>query len=131
MIDVDDLERVRLFEEGRLEPFGHPEHVRVMFGLLSIEPLDEATRRMSAGIRRIAEAHDNPRAFHVTRTVAWTRLIAAAAEATPAVDSDALLAAHPELLRRDLLNDYYSADLLTSDAARDGFVEPDLRDFGA
>ena len=37
------------------------------------------------------------------------------------------LAQHPEVLRRDLLSEYYSDDVLNSADARARFVEPDLR----
>jgi hypothetical protein len=41
-------------------------------------------------------------------------------------DFDAFLAAHPQLLERDLLGAHYSGARLFSEAARAAFVEPDL-----
>ena len=38
-----------------------------------------------------------------------------------------LKAQHPELARRDLLDDYDSTGRLTTDDARTTFVEPDLK----
>ena len=60
----------------------------------------------------------------MTRTVAWTELVASAADGC--ATSDELFERHPELLRRDLLDDYYSPGRLTTDEARERFVEPDL-----
>jgi hypothetical protein len=37
-----------------------------------------------------------------------------------------VLGAHPELMRRDLLADHYTDELLFGDEARTAFVEPDL-----
>jgi hypothetical protein len=38
---------------------------------------------------------------------------------------DEFLDLHPELRRRDLLDEHYSSELLNSPAARERFVEPD------
>ena len=60
----------------------------------------------------MAAANGKPEAYHDTRTVAWVRLIVAARHGFDG-DFDEFLAAHPELIRRDLLSDYYSDALLT------------------
>ena len=60
---------------------------------------------MRAGIRLLA-----PNKYHETRTVAWARLVRAG---------------HPGLDRRDLLDDFYSPEVLESGRAT--LVEPDRR----
>jgi hypothetical protein len=82
---------------------------------------------MRDGIRAMAAANGKPEAYHDTRTAAWVRILVAARTGF-AGDFAAFLDAHPELVRRDLLSDYYSDALLTSDEARAAFIEPDLRD---
>ncbi len=62
----------------------------------------------------------------LARTTAWTRIIADRAAAGTWANSHAFLEANPDLLRRDLLSDYYSEALLTSEAARVAFQLPDL-----
>jgi hypothetical protein len=71
----------------------------------------------------MARANGRPEAYHVTRTTAWTGIVAAAGGSVGSVE---FLAGHPELTRRDLLDDYYSAGRLTTDEARTTFIEPDL-----
>jgi len=74
----------------------------------------------------MAAASGNPGKYHETRTVAWARLVVDARAGFEG-DFDAFLARHPEFVRRDLLDDYYSPELLNSDAARLAFVDPDRR----
>jgi hypothetical protein len=121
---MDDAALLDAFEHGTLDHFPHEHHLRVVYGLVVRHGEAEALRRVSAGIQRMAAAKGKPQAFHVTRTAAWTALVASVAGECG--DSAELLARHPELVRRDLLDDYYSAAVLTSDAAREAFVEPDL-----
>lgn len=77
-------------------------------------------------IRGFAEALDAPGKYHETMTVGWARLVGSRALESPPLAFPAFLAAHPELLRRDLLSVHYSHELLFSERARAAFVEPDL-----
>ncbi|CAN5177500.1 hypothetical protein BH11ACT4_BH11ACT4_10120 [soil metagenome] len=124
-----DDELLSRFEDGTLTPFPHESHLRVVYLLIQRDGPDAALAAVTAGIRAMARAIGRPEAFHVTRTTAWTRLVAAtitAGEGQPAGSLE-WLAGHPELVRRDLLDDYYSAGRLLTDEARTGFVGPDLR----
>jgi hypothetical protein len=120
---MDDTALLEAFESGALDPFPHELHLRVVHGLLVRHGEAAALRRVSAGIRRMAAAKGKPEAFHVTRTTAWTALVASVA--AECRDSAELLARHPELLRRDLLDDYYGPGMLASNAARTAFIAPD------
>jgi hypothetical protein len=120
--ELDDAALVAGFEAHNLRAFPHEDHVRLVYLLIRRHGEEEALRRVSEGILAMAVAGGRPDAFHVTRTVAWTRLVAAAGEHG---DSRSFLAANPHLARRDLLDDYYDRDRLSSDAARTGFIEPD------
>jgi len=74
----------------------------------------EARRRLAEGIRGRAARAGEPGAFHETITAAWFELASGVED----------LAAHPELLDRELLARYYSAEALA--AGRDKWVPPDL-----
>jgi hypothetical protein len=120
---VDDDDLLASFEAGTLETFPHESHLRVIYLLIQRDGLDAAVTSMSARIKEWARSSGRPEAFHVTRTVAWARLVAAAGDSGGSLE---FLARHPELTRRDLLDDYYSAGRLATAEARTTFVEPDL-----
>jgi hypothetical protein len=124
---ITDEELLARFATNTLPAFPHEEHLHVVFVRSATADLDATIAFMRDGIRNMAAANNNPVAYHETRTVAWARLLL---DARNGFDGDfhAFLARHPEFIRRDLLNDYYSPELLTSDAARAEFVEPDLKD---
>jgi len=67
-----------------------------------------------------------PGKYHETMTVGWARLVGSRAVASEPLTFPPFLAAHPELLRRDLLRLHYSHELLFSERARAAFVEPDV-----
>ena len=124
---MNDAELVEGFLAGTLDAFPHRDHVRVGFLLLDTNGFDAATRVLSDRIRVMASASGDPAKFHVTRTEAWMHLIDSARRTEVTTGgSEAFLERHPELLRSSLLDDYYSADVLRSDAARARFIEPDL-----
>ncbi|HOY81902.1 MAG TPA: hypothetical protein PLB92_07160 [Rhodoglobus sp.] len=121
-----DFELLAGFDAGTLPRFPHDDHVRVVYLMVLEGGEQDALARVTAGIRAMAAANGKPEAFHATRTTAWTRVIADRTAKGSWADSHRFLAANPDLLRRDLLSDFYSDALLTSDAARLAFVEPDL-----
>lgn len=123
---MDDEALLAAFSDGTVATFGHPEHVRVAW-LLHRAHGAAADVRMEEGIRRIADRVGAPQKFHVTRTLAWMRLVAAADadDPEPAVSSRAFLARHPGLLDRDALHAHFSPELLARDEARLRWVEPD------
>jgi hypothetical protein len=127
---MDDDELLERFATNTLPAFPHEEHLHVVFVHSARAEVDATIAFMRDGIRHMAAANGNPGAYHDTRTVAWVRLLHAA-RAGFGGDFDAFLAAHPLFVRRDLLSDFYSPDLLTSDAARVQYVEPDLRPLAA
>src|SRR5262249_36526005 len=72
------------------------------------DSLDAAIDRMAAVLRTKAGDAGAPEKYHHTVTVFWMRVIA-------------------RLLDKDLPLAYYSAERLASDAARLGWVQPDLQ----
>ena len=120
----------RAFEAGAVTPaqFDHRAHVRVAWVYLqeAASP-DEALSRMRDGIRTFAAAAGVPQKYHETITVLWMRLLAEARAAGASGELSDVLLEHPALADKDLPLQYYSRDLLFSDEARAGWVEPDLR----
>ena len=127
---TSDPDLLNGFRSGTLRAFPHEDHLRVVYLLVGELGPDEALVEVSAGIRAMAAAAGLSEKFHLTRTIAWTRLVAAAVardaeSGATATDSAGFLARHPELLRRDLLEEYYDPGRLTSPEARAGWVEPE------
>ena len=114
------------FEAGTPQSFDHRDHVRVAFAYARRGGVEHAVDRARRGLRHLATAHDEPERYHETLTTAWARVIAHHALADAATGFDSFLAAHPRLLRRDLLLGHYSRERLFSPTARARFVEPDL-----
>ena len=110
------------------DQFDHRAHLRLGWIYLRQGPAGEAAERMAATLRHFAVRHGASGKYHETLTRLWMRLVAAARARVPdAASFDALLAAHPALLERDLPLRYYSRERLFGDAARAALVEPDLR----
>jgi hypothetical protein len=125
---MDDAMLLQHFERARLHDFSHAEHVRVIYLKTLRSAPAEALDFMRAGLRQLTEAQGVPQKYHETMTVAWSRVVRALVESDPTARSfDEFVARYPQLLRSDLLLDYYSPELLFGPAARSEFVEPDLK----
>ena len=123
---LTDDELVDGFEAGSLEDFPHSSHVRLTLLYLARYGRDTALERLMDGLRRFSTAKGHPEKFHVTMTRAWLDLIEAARRAHPELSPAALVAICPELLDRNALLHFYSADRLNSAEARAQGVGPDL-----
>jgi hypothetical protein len=112
---ADDGAFARAFENGLIGPseFHHASHLRLALAYLAeTGSVDEATERMAAALRRFAAAAGHAEKYHHTLTVFWMRAVA-------------------QLLDKDLPRRHYSIECLTSDLARQSWVEPDLRPLAA
>jgi hypothetical protein len=132
----DDAGFLADFESGKLEKakFKHRDHVRLAWILLRVSETAEARARVERGIRAFATLHGVPGLFHVTVTEAWMRVVRRTMAVAPAeewvevpLSFDTWISSHAELLDGGLLARHYSDAVLKSDAARVGWVEPDLR----
>jgi hypothetical protein len=125
---MNDADFLAAFEAGTLEEFPHRSHVRMAYLLLRRDGRERATARILEGIRRFAAAKNAHAKFHVTLTLFWIHMVDAALRSRPAQDGfEPFLAAHPELSRSDLPNDWYSQEVLMGDAARADWVAPDKK----
>lgn len=126
---LSEEEFVEAFESCRLpaSSFHHADHVRLAWIYLRSLSEAEAAARIAESIRRFAAQIGKSEKFHVTMTLAWLRLVAAALKTTPAgTGFSDFLVATPHLLDQGALAEHYSRTLLASDAARLAWVEPDL-----
>lgn len=111
-------------DAGR-EPRDHLANLRLAWLLLDRDDRS-AERELFEALRRRARVTDGR--IHCTRTAAWLTIVRAARAAGPAAPGFAqLLAAHPELLDRRLLDAYYEPATLADPRAGLTFVAPDRR----
>ena len=110
------------------EMFHHREHIRLAWIYSRQFPQEEVLGRMMQGIQAFAKHHGAASKYHHTITVAWMRLVRDAVRQAPqAPEFNTFAAAHVHLFHPRLLEYYYSKARLQNDAARHGWVEPDLR----
>ena len=125
-----DEEFLHAFEDLSFpaDQFHHREHIRVAWLYLKSSDATRAAELMAIGIRRFANHHGATEKYHRTLTLAWMRLVAAALVETPdGHNFSQFLVEHRELGEKELLKKYYSSELLQTEAAREGWVEPDLQ----
>jgi hypothetical protein len=116
-------------EGGRLDPkqFPHREHVRLGFEMLNRYPFPEALARFSKGLRQLACKGGRPEAYHETITAAFLALIGERRMGHDYANWDEFAAHNVDLLRKDLLRDWYEPEILNSIIARRTFVLPKPR----
>lgn len=127
--DLTDEQFIAAMEQLRVaaSSFHHGDHIRLAWAYLRRDNPSLAGENLANCIRRYATHHNAPRKYHHTITLVWVRIIAAAMRLTPALQSFELFAAaHPFLFEVRLPWTFYSAARLDSEAARAGWVEPDL-----
>jgi hypothetical protein len=108
---MNDAAFARAFERGEIANAGfhHASHLRLALAYLDeCGSVEEATERMVSTLRRFAAAAGKAEKYHHTMTVFWMRMLA-------------------RLLDKNLPLAYYSRERLSSDAARQDWIEPDLR----
>ena len=131
--DAEEVEEVvRRFESCELPPaeFNHREHLLVALCYLMRGGDAEALARLRAGIGRYAAAHGvNPSLYHETITVFWLRRVRAyLARARDGLGlAEMTNALAEECGSSRLVFDYYSGELIDSEAARREWTEPDLK----
>jgi hypothetical protein len=128
--NLSDDELREQFELLQLSPasFHHADHVRLAWIYVRQVGPAVAEQRLLEGIRKLAKRAGAPNKFLYTATVAWARLVAAAMEADSAsIPFAEWITRHPELLDKDLLDQFYSAGTLKTDSARLHWVAPDRK----
>ncbi|HEX8282131.1 MAG TPA: hypothetical protein VF588_02200 [Pyrinomonadaceae bacterium] len=125
-------EVVRRFESCELTPadFNHREHLIVALCYLQQMGDAETVARLREALGRYVRAHGiNPSLYHETITVFWlkrVRAFIASAGGGPGL-AELTNRLTGECGGSRLIHDYYSKELIDSEAARRGWVEPDLK----
>ena len=129
-IPVSDEAFARAFENCEIpnELFRHRDHLRLAFIYLRRYGAPDARLRIVESIRRYAVHHGAPQKYHETITLAWMLLVEQAVARVPAgANFEMMLEEFPDLLNKSVLQEYYSSELLASEAARIAFAAPDKR----
>lgn len=121
---------VSAFEACSFHPseFGHYQHLTVALWYVWHLSPDKASAQMTKGIRRLAETYGKM-GYHETITRFWLRIVANfvaehRANVTLRETANALIDCCNE---KDLIGQFYSAELLATDKAKTEWVEPDLK----
>jgi hypothetical protein len=114
------------FEAGRVDPaaFPHRAHVEVGYELLQRHPYPEALLHLARGLRRLATRAGRPEVYHETITAAFLAVIAERRLEAAAPGWEDFAARNPDLLQKNLLENFYDPALLNSALARQTFVLP-------
>ncbi len=125
-------ELVHAFETCTIHPanFKHYQHLAVALWYVAHFPCEEANNRMRSGIQKLAAAHGKM-GYHETITIFWLRMVRGFFVEAKAGESIVNLANSlaAKFVDKDLINDYYSTELLASAEAKAEWVEPDLKPF--
>ena len=127
--DADDA-FVAAFLTGSLPPqqFHHRDHLRLAWVLVRLTGVDEATRRITSGIRYFATQHGQAEKYHETMTRFWVLLVGHMVATRPDITTfEDFLAAFPMLLDKDLPYRHWRRETMLSPEARARWVEPDLQ----
>jgi hypothetical protein len=114
------------FEAGRVNPaqFPHRAHVQVSYELLERYPFPEALLHLARGLRQLAACAGRPEVYHETITAAFLAIIAERRLSARYVDWQDFAARNLDLLRKELLEEFYEPAVLQSAVARQTFVLP-------
>jgi hypothetical protein len=123
---VDDADFLRGFEAGTLPSFRHQDHRRMAWLYLRRDGPVEGEARIMEGPAPLRR--DERCAGPLPRDVdPWVRRVRHVDEACRAAGFDDLLTCFPRLADKDLPLLHYRRETLFGAAARQGWVEPDLR----
>lgn len=122
---MTDSEFLQAFLGGSLREFHHRDHLRLAW-LRVREAGSAAEALVASDIKGFAARAGAARKYHETLTVFWVGLVRHADRAYRPASFDDLLDRCPLLLDQGAAGRHWSHDLLKSEAARAGWVEPDL-----
>ncbi|MFN2454393.1 MAG: hypothetical protein ABR577_09255 [Pyrinomonadaceae bacterium] len=128
LADIEEL--VRKFESCELpvSEFKHRQHITVALWYLKHFAPQEAAERMRRRLRRLLN-HYNLQGYNETLTLFWMRRIKKALDEFGTENFDAIIVAGVLAACGDsqLVYDYYSKERISSEEARESWIEPDLR----
>ena len=124
---MSDQEFLMAFEDGSIEPFRHIDHIRMAWIYLGAQDAASAVKSIASGIRNFAEKKNATGLYHETITLFWIYVVAGARERSPAETFEEFISRNPNLTRKEYLFEFYSRELVMSEAARTTWISPDLK----
>ena len=121
---VDRLERCLLSSSE----FHHRDHLTVAAVYLYASDFASALDKMRSNLRRFA-AHHGSTLYHETLTRFWMSQVEKHLDRSLCL-RESVQRVTTALADKDLVNKYYSPELLRSAEAKAGWVEPDLQEIG-
>ena len=128
-LSASDLDFRSEFERCAIAPadFNHAAHVRLAYCYLVDGDVESAVGRMRRALLTFI-GHNGipPSKYHETMTRAWILAVRHFMSRGPATSAADFISRNPRLLDTKIMLTHYSAEVLFSDGARTGFVEPNL-----
>ncbi len=128
----EDIEAIiKAFETCTVErgEWGHPEHLILAYHYATNHDFENAYEKMKAGIFKLLDSFgvdvSKEMPYHETMTVFWMKTVYGYAASNPEITVETV----NEMIKRfdkHYPGRYYSNDLLMSDRARAGYIEPDI-----
>jgi hypothetical protein len=119
---------VESFEACSFHPseFRHYQHLTVALWYVRKLPFEDATEKVTRGIRRLAETYGKT-GYHETITLFWLRVVSCfVADRENLTLPELANALIEHCVDKNLIGRHYSANLLASSRAKAEWVEPDL-----
>ena len=129
--DADEIiDLVLRFESCEINPaeFRHYQHLTVALWYVRKFPYNIASEKLRGGIKKLAAAYGKS-GYHETITLFWLMVIRDFVAKSNSIESICDLANRliVSCTGKDLICEYFSADLLATERAKHGWVEPDLK----
>jgi len=126
MTDENLLDEVRRFEALEIDAasFRHEDHVRIAFAMLGQDNFLTALNRYACALAALTERAGQASKFNLTVTIGFMSLVAEHMNASDNESWTAFIARNPGLLDKAILTRWWTAENLSSDAARRRFVLP-------
>jgi hypothetical protein len=109
--------------------FGHRQHVQLTWLAVRRFGSARAIGLISDGIQRTARYAGAPQKYNATVSRAWVELVGHHVAESATASFEVFARQHPALLDKRLLLRFYRPSTLAGDAARTGWVAPDLAPF--
>jgi hypothetical protein len=123
---VDRLERCLLAKDE----FHHRDHLTVAVVYLYAAGFEAAAERMRASLKRFAAHHGVSSLYHETLTRFWLQHVEMRLDRGLCL-GDSVRRVQGQLSDKELCFDYYSRERIQSQEAREGWLEPDRKQFAA
>ena len=117
---MTDVELTRALERCEIPNAGfhHADHLRVALVYLNESAtIDDAIDRIASTLRRFAASVGQAQKYSQATTEFWMYQVAAVHAVMPDASADALFAAYPRLLDKNLILAYYSEDATPAGSA--------------